>query len=52
MYKAKRVRAGWVHSDLDASRGLGELKSEFVESPPIKISLYEIYEISMIMDFF
>ena len=28
-----------LHSDLDASRRLGELKSEFVESPPIKISL-------------
>ena len=26
-----------LHSDLDASRRLGELKSEFVESPPIKI---------------
>ena len=25
--------------DLDASRRLGELKSEFVESPPTKISL-------------
>ena len=27
-----------LHSDLDASRRLGELKSEFVESPPLKIS--------------
>ena len=27
-----------MHSDLDATRRLGELKSEFVESPPIKIS--------------
>ena len=28
-----------LHSDLDATRRLGELKSESVESPPIKISL-------------
>ena len=26
-----------MHSDLDATRRLGELKSEFVESPPIRI---------------
>ena len=28
-----------MHSDLDATRRLGELKSEFVESPSIKIDL-------------
>ena len=31
-------KGGWVHSDLDATRRLGELKSEFVESPPSKMS--------------
>ena len=34
-------RTGWegrVRSDLDATRRLGELKSEFVESPPLRIS--------------
>ena len=31
-------RAGRVHSDLDATRRLEELKSEFAESPPIRIS--------------
>ena len=29
---------GWVRSDLDAMGRLGELKSEFIEFPPIRIS--------------
>ena len=36
--KCKKGRAGWVHSNLDVTRRLRELKSEFVESFPIKIS--------------
>ena len=32
-----------MRSDLDATRRLGELKSEFVESPPIRISSQSLF---------
>ena len=37
-----------MHSDLDATRRLGELKSEFVESPPISISIHHLHQVDIV----